>query len=72
MESRIEPGNVVWVFKIGLEGEITKVEAFGRETRYHVRIPSDDDVYVYSREDLHLFPKMAEENIRKEWGQKPS
>lgn len=72
MDSRIEPGNIVWVFKIGIEGEITRVEAFGAETRYHVRIPNDHDTYVYAIEDLHLFSEQAEKNIRKEWRQEPS
>jgi len=72
MENRIQPGNVVWVFKIESEGEITKVEANSGETRYYVRIPIDDDVYIYLREDLHVFSKQAEENIRREWKERPA
>lgn len=66
-ESRIQPGNVVFVFKIEAEGEITKVDTSDAEPKYYVRIPVDNDIYIYSKEDLHVFPKQAEENIRREW-----
>lgn len=67
MRSNIQPGKVVFVYKIETEGEVTKVEADDTETRYHVRIPEDDDVYVFSKEELHVFSPQAEENIRREW-----
>jgi len=72
MKSRIQPGNVVYIFKIECEGEITKVEADGSDTRYFVRIPVDDDIFIYRREDLHVFSKTAEENIRREWKEEPA
>ena len=70
MKSNISEGKVVFVFKIEAEGEITKVVDSDTDTRYHVRIPADDDVYIYSREDLHVFSPLAEKNIRREWRRK--
>lgn len=61
---------MVWVYKIGCEGEVVRTMVEGHQAKYLVHIPADDDEFVYAEEELFVFGKQAETNIRKEWGQK--
>lgn len=70
MESEYKIGKVVWVFKTGFEGEIINCVLQEQQTKYHIRVPSEDDVFVYGAEDLFVFGPQAERNIRQEWAQK--
>jgi len=72
MESEFQIGKVVWVYKTGCEGEIVNQVHQELQTKYHIRIPAQDEVYVYGPEDLFVFGPEAEANIRKEWRQKAS
>lgn len=72
MHSELEIGKVVWVYKTGCEGEIVKQVYQELQTKYHIRIPMEDETYVYGPEDLFVFGPEAEANIRKEWRQKAS
>ncbi len=69
MESELQVGKVVWVYKIGCEGEIVNQVWQELQMRYHIRIPAEDETYIYNQDDLFVFGPEAEANIRKEWSQ---
>jgi|GEM_PF-4034083 len=70
MLGEIKVGRLVWVFKLGSEGEVVQQVREGTATQYHIRIPSEDETYVYGSEELFVFGPEAEANIRSEWKEK--
>ena len=69
MDSQFGIGKIVWVYRTGSEGEIIKSVNVDHQTKYHVRVPSENETYMFGSEDLFLFGEVAQDNIRKEWGQ---
>lgn len=67
MDNQFEIGKIVWVYRTGSEGEIVKTVDVEHQTKYHVRVPSEDETYCFGEEDLFLFPPLGQENIRREW-----
>ena len=65
-------GKIVWVYRTGSEGEIVKSVSVEHQIKYHVRVPSEDETYLFGAEDLFLFPPLGQDNIRKEWAQSAS
>ncbi len=60
-------GTIVGVYKTGLAGEVTKVISHGLMRKFHVKVPVENETYLYTEEDLYVFPDIAANNIRKEW-----
>jgi len=69
MDNQFGIGKIVWVYRTGSEGEIVKTVNVEHQTKYHVRVPSEDETYLFGPDDLFLFPPLGQENIRKEWAQ---
>lgn len=69
MDHQYAIGKIVWVYRTGSEGEIIKTVKVDRQLKYHVRIPSEDEIYMFGSDDLFPFGELAEKNIRKEWAQ---
>ncbi|MDN5211078.1 hypothetical protein QQ020_03425 [Fulvivirgaceae bacterium BMA12] len=72
MKNQLKVGNVVGIFRTGMVGEVTKVIQNETQVKCHVKIPGEDETYLYSKDDLHLFCEAAEKNIRKEWQEEAS
>lgn len=70
MVSEIKVGRLVWVFKLGSEGEVVHQVRQGTAVHYHIHIPSENETYVYQSDELYVFGPEAEANIRQEWKQK--
>ncbi len=70
MVGEISVGQLVWVFKLGSEGEVVHQARQDNDIQYHIHIPSENETYVYSSEELYVFGPEAEANIRREWQQK--
>lgn len=69
MKNQLKIGSVVGILRTGMVGEIVKIVNKEAQTKYHVTIPSESETYLYSKQDLHLFPAIGEKNIRNEWRQ---
>lgn len=69
MKNQLKIGSVVGILKTGMVGEVVKIVNKDTQTKYHVTIPSECETYLYSKQDLHLFPAIGEKNIRNEWRQ---
>ena len=67
MEDQFSIGKIVWVYRTGSEGEIIKSVKIDHQTKYHVRVPSENETYMFASDDLFLFGDLAQDNIRKEW-----
>ena len=72
MRSELQAGKVVWVYKIGCEGEVVRRIYQDHQAKYLVHIPADNDEFVYEEEELFVFGAQAEANIRKEWDRQDS
>ena len=69
MKNQLKVGSVVGIFKTGLVGEVVQIIEQETKIKYHVKVPSEGETYSYSKQDLHLFPTLGQQNIRKEWEQ---
>ena len=67
MDAQFAIGKIVWVYRTGSEGEIIKSVNVDHQTKYHVRVPSEDETFMFGSDDLFVFGDVAQENIRKEW-----
>ena len=67
MDAQLAIGKIVWVYRTGSEGEIIKSVNVDHQTKYHVRVPSEDETYMFGSDDLFVFGDLAQENIRREW-----
>ncbi len=71
MNDQPKIGSIVGVYKTGLAGEVTKVLSHGLMRKYHVKVPVENETYLYAADDLYVFPDLAAKNIRKEWETSP-
>jgi hypothetical protein len=67
MDAQFSIGKIVWVYRTGSEGEIIKTVDVDHQTKYHVRVPSENETFMFGSDDLFPFGEMAQDNIRKEW-----
>jgi len=67
MDNQFTIGKIVWVYRTGSEGEIIKSVSVDHQIKYHVRVPSEDEVFMFGADDLFVFGPAGQENIRKEW-----
>ncbi|MCG8320889.1 MAG: hypothetical protein MI921_15410 [Cytophagales bacterium] len=67
MKNQLKVGSVVGIFRTGMVGEVVEIIHHEAQTKYHVKVPSEGETYSYSKQDLHIFPALGQQNIRKEW-----
>ena len=64
MENQFGIGKIVWVYRTGSEGEIIKTVNVEHQTKYHVRVPSEDETYLFGPDDLFLLSSFFLLSIR--------